>query len=83
MPASEFHEWMEYARLEPFGAIRDNWHTALLAYILVKGLGSGKRGRRVKVEDFFYTDQETAKESMRDKLFGVLGKMGKRTGTEG
>lgn len=68
MPAAELLEWMEYERLEPFGAWRDNWHSATIAHILANVHRDPKRPP-VPFSDFMYRDPESAR---RDKAAAAL-----------
>jgi hypothetical protein len=61
MPAHLLAEWQEYERLEPFGAIRDNYHAAMIATILANA-HRGPRRAPVKMDEFFYVDPETRRE---------------------
>ena len=61
MPASELMEWMEYERIEPFGAWRDNWHAALLASIMANA-NRKANSPPISMAEFFYTDPETARD---------------------
>ena len=53
---------MEYERLEPFGAPRDNYHAAIIATILANAYRDPKRPT-VKMTEFFYVDPESAREA--------------------
>jgi len=46
----EFAEWLAYDRLEPIGAVRDDWNAALVAQT-VAGIFAG-RGHRPRLADF-------------------------------
>ena len=66
---------MEYSRLEPFGAIRDNWHAALIASILANAYRDPKRPPP-KFKDFFYVDEDTAQEDKDKEIFKFLSGLG-------
>lgn len=71
MPASEFLEWMEYERVEPFGSWRDNYHAALSASILANV--HRKPGTPpVPLSDFFYTDPETSAEKQDEMMLAFF-----------
>lgn len=53
MSSAEMAEWMAYARVEPFGQTRDNWHMAVLASVLVN-INVGKDSKTVSPEDFMW-----------------------------
>ena len=59
-------EFQEFERLEPFGAARDNWHSATIAYILAM-VNRDKRHAAPKFSDFMWKDGETAAEES-DKM---------------
>lgn len=71
LPAWILREWREYARLEPFGARRDNWHTAMLAAILVNAHRDPKKPP-VSMSEFFYRDEQTEEEEKGAKLVAFL-----------
>jgi hypothetical protein len=53
---------MEYERLEPFGAQRDNYHAAMIATILANAYRDRKRPP-VRLSEFMFVDPETAREA--------------------
>ena len=61
MSAAELREWYEFYNLEPFGDTRDNWHTAMLATILVNA-NRKPSSPAAKLQEFMYTDSQTARE---------------------
>lgn len=52
----EMTEWQAYYQLEPWGAWRDNWHSAQLSTLLFN-INRGKHPA-AKVKDFMYEDAE-------------------------
>lgn len=71
MPARELLEWMEYERIEPFGAWRDNWHTALIASILANS--NRKQGSpQIPMSEFFYVDSETVRDKQDAEMLAFL-----------
>jgi len=61
MSAREFMGWQGYYQIEPFGADRDNWHSARIAQILAniyRKSGSAPVG----MSEFMYVDQKTDRE---------------------
>lgn len=53
MSGTEFAGWMDYYDLEPFGALRDNWHAAqqaALTFNVHRGRGTPPRS----IRDFMY-----------------------------
>lgn len=56
MSSSELSDWIDYYKLEPWGAWRDNYHAALIASM------HAKEGTRLS--EFFY---EPPKEPVLDK----------------
>lgn len=71
LSSSEMSNWIEYYKLEPWGAWRDNWHASILASIM-----SGSDD--AKMEDYMYRYVEPiidengrASESGIDGIFGL------------
>lgn len=69
---------MEYARLEPFGQLRDNWHMAVIASILASAYRDPKK-QAAKFSDFFYTDEDTAREEKDKALMKFFSKLKPKT----
>ena len=64
MPAGLLREWMQYEHLEPFGAWRDNFHSAMIATLIANANRDPKRRPQpLKMSEFFYIDPETAREN--------------------
>lgn len=59
-------EWMAYARVEPFGQRRDNWHMAVLASVLIN-LQIGKDAEPVKPDAFMWKITPTKAERRREE----------------
>ena len=51
MSASEFTEWHEYYKLDPWGEERSDWRSGNVCATLVN-VNRGKKGRQYKAEDF-------------------------------
>jgi hypothetical protein len=68
---------MEYERLEPFGAQRDNFHAAMIATILANAHRDRKRPP-VKMADFMYVDEETSRETADMQTLSSLRLLKKR-----
>jgi hypothetical protein len=79
LPASIFLEWMEYQKLEPWGAWRDNWHAALQATIFASAFRDPKRPPP-KMHEFFYQDPETARDKQDMEMLAILDSLKKRNG---
>lgn len=71
MPASELLEWMEYESLEPFGAIRDNWHSATIAHILANVHRDPKKPP-IAFSDFMYRDHQSIQEEKARALIAFM-----------
>lgn len=71
MPASELLEWMEYERIEPFGAWRDNWHTALIATLLANA-NRKPNSPPVPMRSFFYVDPETEQDQKDAEMIAFM-----------
>lgn len=62
IPAKEFQGWLRYYSIEPFGAWRDNYHTALLGKLVADVAGAKKTDEsRFSLDDFMYKVQEPVK----------------------
>ncbi len=77
MPSRLLLEWMEYERLEPFGAQRDNYHAAMIATILANAYRDRKRPP-VKMSEFMYIDAEAARELADMQTLDNLRRLKKR-----
>ena len=64
MTASEFAEWYEFYRLDPWGEERADWRAGMIASVLAN-VNRGKKGRTFKPEDFMpeFGPKETAQQS--------------------
>lgn len=60
MGSAELSEWFEYHAIEPWGAQRDNYHSAQIAALLYN-INRGKQ-KPVTSQDFMFMDPETAQE---------------------
>lgn len=54
MSSTEFSEWMIYAELEPFGSLRDDQRSGVIAATLAN-VNAGKSSKTYTYEDFLYT----------------------------
>jgi hypothetical protein len=54
LPARELDEWTAFYAMEPFGAIRDNWHAAVIACITANAYRA--KGKAFSIQDFMYED---------------------------
>lgn len=52
------NEWAEYWEIEPWGAWRDNFHTAMLASLIARANGA----KDVSVKDFMYQPRARAED---------------------
>lgn len=63
IPSTVFNDWKEYWNLEPFGAWRDNLHSATLTALLAnQNLPKGKSPYSER--DFMYEDSQTRQERL-------------------
>ena len=77
MPASALAEWMEYETLEPFGAWRDNWHSAMTSMILANA-NRGPHTKEFRLADFFYVDPQSAQEKRDLEMLEALRRVSVR-----
>jgi len=68
MPASLFNMWRMYEQIEPFGAIRDNFHAATLA-AMTANINRKKDRDPFTVEDFMYRDRLDQEETDQQKAY--------------
>lgn len=62
LPYSDLIELMAYDYLEPFGAVRDNWHMAVQAQMFAAA--HTKKGRTPpKIQEFMYQHPEDKRET--------------------
>lgn len=75
MPAQEFLEWEAYYNLEPFGAERDNFHSATLAALLVN-TNRSKGMRPASYRDFMLSNntRNSHVETMRSRFLALAEK---------
>lgn len=71
MSSSEFNQWLAYYHLEPFGAERDNFHSATIATVLAN-IHRGKSQPPFSTEDFMLRDSETRAKSETKKTLLLL-----------
>ncbi len=62
MTASEYLDWQSFEQEEPFGAWRDNYHTAMICTLICNAL-RGRGDRMRKLSDFMYQSPETHREA--------------------
>lgn len=76
MGSAELSEWQEYYALEPFGAWRDNWHSAQIAALLF----NTNRGKQqpVKSSDFMFIDAQTARDTQDQETLAFLSSKSKK-----
>jgi len=67
MKPSQLVEWKAYADVEPFGAIRDNYHAAIIAKIIADAHGAKIGGRPFKYEDFLLNFKEVSEQQQQQK----------------
>lgn len=71
MPASELGEWEQYYSLQPFGAWRDNYHSAQIAQILFNANRS-QHTPPAKMADFMYRDAETIRKQTEEQALAFF-----------
>lgn len=80
MGAQEYEEWQQFAALEPFGAERDNIHTAILAQLL---FNAHKRAgvAAAKLEDFLLVDRQEREAQSRQNVVSFFKGLATRNTT--
>lgn len=82
MSAKEYQQWMEYYYQEPWGAERDNLHSATIASILAN-VHRGKNRKAFSVEDFFYKTKEASKVDTSWNTIETMRRMAKKAKANG
>jgi hypothetical protein len=82
VPSKLISEWIEYARLEPFGEERADLRSAIVAATMAN-LWRGKGSKAAKAEDFmptFDTPQQSEPQDLEDmkramqRIAGIVGR---------
>ena len=69
--------WLiEYSRIEPFGSVRDNWHTAIIAQMYASA-HTPKNKVRPQLKDFMWIDPESKAKKETNSFLGKLREMAK------
>lgn len=70
MPSTLLDEWVEYARLEPFGHPWENWLMAIPAHMYASV--KSKKGREPSLQSFYYEDSQSKKEREQSQFLHFL-----------
>jgi len=69
--------WLiEYSKIEPFGSVRDNWHTAILAQMYASA-HTPKHKIRPQIKDFMWVDPKSKATRETKSFLGKLRGMAK------
>lgn len=77
LSAQEWNDWQEYQTLEPFGAMRENLHTGMVAAMVANFSGRLKKGKWLKPEDFLLRDAETVRKQKTRHFISELKRRSK------
>lgn len=66
MSAHEIAEWAAYARVEPFGEARANWHMAVLAALLYNA-NRGQNAQPLDAVDFMWKVKPTKRQQQAEE----------------
>ena len=66
MSAHEIAEWAAYARVEPFGEARANWHMAVLASLLYNA-NRGQNAPPLDAAEFLWKVKPTKQQQQREQ----------------
>lgn len=72
LTSHELSEWIAYARVEPFGQTRDNWHMATLAS-LIYAVNRGEDSKELGPQDFMWQVEPTEAEQRRQERIKARG----------
>jgi len=75
MGVNELATWQKYAELEPFGAMRDNWHMGTLASLYMQV--HGKPGSKTSADDFMYRSADEQRERQTRATMSALRALAK------
>ena len=75
MGVGEYARWIEYERLEPFGAVRDNWHMGTLAAMYMQV--HGKPGSKPTAGDFMYRTADEQRDRQTRATMSALRALAK------
>lgn len=82
MGSRELLDWEAYYAIEPWGQLRDNMHSGMIAAMLANQ--NRKRGTRaLTYEDFLLVPARDKFADNRKRFFGSLRALAKRGGTNG
>lgn len=70
-PNQDIIDLMAYDSIQPFGAIRDNWHMAVMAH-LFSAAHTRKGQKPPDIKDFIYKTPEEAKAEKHQSFFAML-----------
>jgi hypothetical protein len=76
MGSAELSDWMDYYQIEPFGAWRDNFHSAQIS-ALIYNVNRGKQ-KPVKTADFMFVDAETAQDTKDQEFLSFMSSRAKK-----
>ena len=79
MSAREIAEWAAYAKVEPFGEARANWHMAVLASLLYNS-NRGQDANPLDVADFMWKIAPTKNQAKREEKRQAQATWGKLMG---
>lgn len=77
MTEGEFQRWIKYYNKKPFGADRDNYHTALICSLLVN-INRGKGQPAAKVADFMHRDVSEIRKTNIQQTMAALNARAKK-----
>lgn len=70
IPSSVMDKWMDFYRLEPFGQQWENWLMAVPTSAFAQV--HAKKGSIVKMNDYFYVDEQTKEEEKLGSLLSLF-----------
>lgn len=65
-------EWMDFYKLEPFGALRDNIHAGIIAATVWQSVLNPSDRKSIKPSDFLLTEAEEKPKQAPDEIFMAL-----------
>ena len=79
MGAAEYQDWWRYWQQEPWGAMRDNLHTGIIASAIINARANRRRGSSdVKAGDFLLRSERQSRADETAKSLAFLRAVGVR-----
>jgi len=78
MSSTEFSDWVEFWRREPWGPIRDNMHAGVIASTIANRM-RGRNAKATTMQDFMLVTPEQDAEQKQSKILGLFQALAARS----